>query len=104
MFTSQVPEKIIAEKSGHQSLTALRSYEHTSWEQDQAAGRAVVSNGLEADSKSSVASMASMNPLQMDADIKQSEDPFKAAVSTFSGKMENCTFNFYFNKYHYASF
>ena len=48
MFTSQVPEKIIAEKSGQRSLTALRSYEHTSWEQDQAAGRAIVSNGLDA--------------------------------------------------------
>jgi len=95
MFTSQVPEKIIAEKSGYRSLTALRSYEYTSWEQDRAAGRAIVSNGLDADSKSSVASMATMNPLQMDADTKQSEDLFKAA---FSGKMENCTFNFYFNK------
>ena len=49
MFISQVPEKIIAEKSGHWSLTALHSYEHTSWEQDQAAGRAIVSNGLDAD-------------------------------------------------------
>ena len=98
MFTSQVPEKIIAERSGHRSLTALRSYEHTSLEQDRAAGRAIVSNGLDADSKkSSVASMASMNPPQMEADTKQLEDPFKAAVSTFSGKMENCTFNFHFN-------
>ena len=42
--------------------------------------------------------MASMNPLQIEADIKQLEDPFKAAVSTLSGKMENCTFNFHFNK------
>jgi hypothetical protein len=32
MLNSGVPEKIISEKSGHRSLEALRSYEHTSTE------------------------------------------------------------------------
>ena len=30
MFNQGVPEKLIAEKSGHRSLEALRCYEHTS--------------------------------------------------------------------------
>ena len=95
MFTSQVPGKITAEKSGHRLFVHMST--HHGNKIDRAAGRAIVSNGLDADSKSSVTSMASMNPLQMDADTKQSEDLFKAALSTFSGKMENCTFNFHFN-------
>ena len=88
MFTSKVPEKIIAEKSGHRSLAALRSYEHTSLEQDQAAGRAIVSNDLDTDIKGNMVS--DMNP-QVDTDTKQSEESLKAALSNFSGKMENCT-------------
>ncbi len=41
MFTAGVPEKLIAEKSGHRSLKALRFYEHTSDEQEIAAGKVI---------------------------------------------------------------
>ena len=34
LFTSQVPEKIVQQRSGHRSLDALRKYERTSIEQD----------------------------------------------------------------------
>ena len=42
MFRSKVPESIIAENSGYRSIAALHSYEHTSCEQEQVAGRAIV--------------------------------------------------------------
>ena len=45
MFKADIPEKIIAEKSGHKSLKALRMYEHTSSLQEQATGVAVINGG-----------------------------------------------------------
>ena len=36
MFNNGIPEKVIAETSGHRSIKALRCYEHTSEEQKQA--------------------------------------------------------------------
>ena len=42
MFKADVPEKIVAEKSGHKSLKALRMYEHTSLLQEQATGVAII--------------------------------------------------------------
>ena len=45
MFKAEVPEKIIVEKSGHKSLKSLRGYEHTSSEQQQAAGRVITKGG-----------------------------------------------------------
>ena len=41
MFNQGVPEKLIAEKSGHRSLEALRCYEHTSVAQERAAGEKI---------------------------------------------------------------
>ena len=39
MYNRGVPEKLIAEKSGHRSVDALRVYEHTLPELQKAAGR-----------------------------------------------------------------
>ena len=41
MFNTGVPEKVIAEKSGHRSLKALRAYERTSVAQEMSAGRCI---------------------------------------------------------------
>ena len=41
MFSSGVPEKIVAEMTGHKSLTALRQYERTTETQFQAVGQAI---------------------------------------------------------------
>ena len=41
MYNTGVPEKLIAEKSGHKSLQALRVYEHTSEVQDKSAGQCI---------------------------------------------------------------
>ena len=38
MYAKGVPEKLIAETSGHKSLKALRAYEQTSSVQEKAAG------------------------------------------------------------------
>ena len=37
MFNGSIPEKVIAEKSGHKSIKALRCYEKTSLQQEQVA-------------------------------------------------------------------
>ena len=41
MFSSGVPEKIVAEVTGHKSLTALRQYERTTETQYQAVGQSI---------------------------------------------------------------
>ena len=38
MYNQGVPEKVIADKSGHRSLDGLRSYEHPSRDLEKAAG------------------------------------------------------------------
>ena len=45
MFKADVPEKIVAEKSGHKSLKALHMYEYTSLLQKQATGVAIIKGG-----------------------------------------------------------
>ena len=47
MFKTDVPEKIIAEKSGHKSLKALRMYECTSSLQEQATGVVIINDSSE---------------------------------------------------------
>ena len=42
MFKADVPEKIIAEKSGYKSLKVLRMYKRTSCLQEQATGVAIM--------------------------------------------------------------
>ena len=100
MFNAKVPEKIIAEKSGHRSMAALRSYEHTSYEQEQAAGRAIVSGEKLSDNdqvaSTDVKSLEKKTP--MDSDVQEAENALKSVLPTFSGKMENCTIKFHFNK------
>ena len=45
MFKADGSEKIIAEKSGHKSLKALRMYEHISSMQEQATGLSIAKGG-----------------------------------------------------------
>ena len=47
MFLNNVPEKIIAEKTGHRSLAGLRAYENTTHSQEKAVTKRVSSsNGV----------------------------------------------------------
>ena len=80
-------------------MAALRSYEHTSYEQEQAAGKAIVSDEKLADNDqvatTDVKSSEKKSP--MDSDVQEAESSLKSILPTFSGKMENCTINFHFN-------
>ena len=44
MFFLNVPEKIIAEKTGHRSLAGLRAYEHITHAQEQAITKSLSSS------------------------------------------------------------
>ena len=65
MFSSGVPEKVIAEVTGYKSTTALRQYERTSKEQKQAAGKAIAQAPM--DSKASINSKTSIEQLKEDS-------------------------------------
>ena len=41
MLNGSIPEKVIAEKSGHESIKALRCYEKSSLKQEQVAGQLI---------------------------------------------------------------
>ncbi len=79
LFERNVPEKIIAERTGHRSLAGLRAYERTTKIQDQAASSSVVSlkASPEFDGKN-VANIASS----------------KSGIPALSGTFHGCTFNF----------
>ena len=85
MFASGVPEKVVSEVTGHKSLTALRTYERTSEQQQRAAGRAISSLKRE---------------LQMEKEELQVENvppaENKPQLPQISGTLSNCTFNFHF--------
>ena len=79
MFISGVPEKIVAEVSGHKSLTALRQYEKTTKEQFQSAGQCI-------------SSMKSFNEMKKEP---EEVDKITLQLPSISGS-KNCTFNFNF--------
>lgn len=90
MFEGKIPEKVIADKSGHKSIQGLRCYERISVEQDQAAGKlinginkSVVDKEFKSDSDT-VAHSSKENS------CKSSTDP---AAQTFTGTLNNCTIN-----------
>ena len=71
MFNNGIPEKVIAETSGHKSAKALQCYERTSSVQQQAV-------------------TASIN---VDANPESSHVPKGGASPSFSGNFNNCTIN-----------
>ena len=115
MYEKGVPEKIIADKSGHKSMKALRSYEHTSFMQEKAAGECIQHGkqyeplvatetppalSTACSSTAEIPSVAlskacnsttGMPPVVPSTPLPQQQIPPKMA---FSG-LNNCTFNFY---------
>lgn len=96
MLNSGIPEKVIAEQSGHRSLKALRCYEHTSLEQQLDVTKAInqiatveeVEKKEEAE-KENVAPIADEKPL-----IKtEAEESATSSVPGLSGCFTNCTIN-----------
>ena len=106
MFKADVPEKIIAEKSGHKSLKALRMYERTSSLQEQATGVAIMTGEQFSSGHNDVelSELIEKSDKKPDVDANaQGGQSSKSEISplqlpTFSGKLENCTININFNQ------
>ena len=79
MFNAGITEKVMAERSGHRSLKALRTYEKTSVELEQLAGQSIAKDISETDKKPPKASELQKGP--------------ESLSHTFSGTLNNCTIN-----------
>ena len=95
MFVSGVPEKIVAEVTGHKSVKALRQYERTTDQQFQAVGHSI----------SSLESFDHVQPTPPEAKNNEEKPTVeKAAIlgevqkalPSISGHLNNCTFTFNF--------
>jgi len=89
MFNGNIPEKVIAEKSGHKIPKALRCCEKTSLQQEQLAGHLI----------SSIDVLKQEPNLETVTMIKKDQESAKPnAVHEFSGTLNNCTINIYYNQ------
>ena len=93
MFEGKIPEKVIADKSGHKSIQGLRCYERISVKQDQAAGelinginKPVIENELKSDSDTTAHS-------SKENGCKGSTSATAGHAQTFTGTLNNCTIN-----------
>ena len=103
MFTYGIPEKIVAEVTGHKSIKALRQYEQTTKEQLQEAGQAIAKCKSEASTETDCDEP--FNPFEEESRVESKLSEAEAAKNIcqelqkqtcFSGKMKNCTINFNF--------
>ena len=83
LFAANVPEKLIADRTGHKSTTALRMYERTSIHQQQSVSDIIASTTKKA-----------FGAPNKDCDASEPQGKNSQAVSFKS--CENCTFNFQF--------
>ena len=88
MYSKNLPEKLIAEKTGHRSLTALRLYERTTTAQEKMLTRVLNEEG------STYAALMEEDKREASTgeDVTASSSDKKKPV--FSG-LQNCVFNFY---------
>ena len=107
MFSGGVPEKLIAEKTGHRSLQALRSYERTPSYMEKAIDSVIAdpTAGYSCSSESQLPDSETVNkystrqanpdkPPTVDAVKPPIVDPVpKPAEHVFSGTLNNCTIN-----------
>ena len=103
MFVSGVPEKIVAEVTGHKSVKALRQYERTTDQQYQAVGHSISSMAsfeyaqprqeMEEEGPPSLAKKEEDNPADDKAAIL---GKVQKALPNISGNLNNCTFTFKF--------
>jgi hypothetical protein len=94
MFSAGVPEKIIAEFTGHKSSKALQQYEHTSTAQVQAAGLAIAKetpfgHDAKAGAMDDIAAMESSAV----EDVKPDFAAIQKLMPAFAGNLSNCTIN-----------
>ena len=83
LFAKGVPEKIVAERTGHRSLTSLRAYERTTDKQCQSATTVLVSD--------TSTFSGSANCPKSDAMSDPEKDKLFQGIS---GTFHGCTFNF----------
>ena len=95
MFSTGVPEKLIADKTGHRSLKALRFYERTQPSMEQAVN-AVIANPECKFSGFDKVNLPEIKPLV--EDDSGTEKCASSAGHTFSGTLSNCTINITYNK------
>ena len=102
MFNNGIPEKVIAEASGHRSIKALRCYEHTSEQQKQAvtavinSSHALEKQQLQQPQKEQQQPQKEQQQLQQPQKQQpQQPDAKEEPVATpgFSGNFSNCTIN-----------
>ena len=92
MFEKGVPEKIIAERTGHRSLSGLRAYEKTTEEQTKAVCDAMLFKDSTFISASTTNDHTIINQgVQITSDSKKDEKPSK--IPSFSGAFHGCTFH-----------
>ena len=104
MFISGVPEKIVAEVTGHESLKLLRQYERTTNQQFQVVGQSISTmQGFKHElSKSEVKNEKLSNSEMKNEDHKLENSERTCAVAreiqkvlpSISSNLNNCTFNF----------
>ena len=112
LFLSDVPEKVIQEKTGHRSLAGLRAYENTS--SDQLKGMAKMLDSAtwfqtpcikDENADPDKIEVAEKKPEKLDDSppkkkLKMTDDtPLKPKqmAQVFSDSLENCVINFYNN-------
>ena len=90
MFEGKIPEKVIADKSGHKSIQGLRFHERISVKQDQAAG--VLINGI---NKPVIENKFKSNSAQSSKEngYKGSTNTTAGHAQTFTRTLNNCTIN-----------
>ena len=99
MFAGSVPEKLVAEKTGHRSLKVLRSYERMDTRMQMAID-AVISNATskfnaqesENEQDTELAKTVS-DEIPQEKDVLTAAKPPGPVGHTFSGVMNNCTIN-----------
>jgi len=99
MFSASVPEKLIAEKSDHHSLKALRSYERINPNLQRAIDNVIANPDQhfvapQSETETSEESTTEKQlPVDQDSTSVKQSDPDCTSSHTFSGAMNHCTIN-----------
>jgi hypothetical protein len=89
MYTQNVPEKMIAEKTGHKSLVGLRAYERTTTVQERSLSKTLV------DPSHSFVDVAQNPSVESDKPENESSLPKPSTLPVITGTLNSCVFNFY---------
>lgn len=91
LFSHNVPEKVIQEVTGHRSLVGLRSYEHTSMEQERNV-TLMLNSMVQAEEKEE------KGGIKKEMDKEQDKEEVKKEMdgsTIFTGQLQNCVINLY---------